>query len=113
MLKHQMDAFNEITVELFTLCDSKSKDYSDELVRRYKEDNISKLGLRGIYVRMDDKMGRLYKMIWLGKKNAVKTEVLEDALKDLAIYSIIALMLKRKQWKMPLKRKQWKMPRKS
>lgn len=95
----QREAYQNITHEIFSLCDVKSKDYSDEVIKEGGVDNITALGLPGIFVRMSDKMGRLYKMMWLNKGNDVKNEGLEDALMDLANYCIIALMLKRKQWR--------------
>ena len=97
-MKHeQAKHFCDITDELYELCDKKSKDYSDDMEKG--TDNISVLGLRGIYVRMTDKMARLHKFIWLGKDNVVENDGLEDALKDLANYCIIALMVKRNLWK--------------
>lgn len=99
MNNSQGKEYCEITNELFDLCDRKSKDYSDDMIEAGQVDNISALGIPGLYVRMSDKMARLHKMMWLNKTNEVKEEGLEDALKDLANYCIISLMVLRNKWK--------------
>jgi len=99
MTPGQSEKVDAILEEIYTLMDRKSKDYSDEMIMQDKEDNVSKLGIAGVYVRMTDKMARLYKMIWLNKEAEIKEEGTEDALKDLAVYCIIGLMLMRKVWK--------------
>ena len=99
MNKFQRKHYWNIVSEIHHLCDIKSRDYSDEMIAAGKEDNITQLGTKGVYVRMVDKMARLHKMIWLEKTNDVKLEGLEDALKDLANYAIISLMLIRKVWR--------------
>ena len=91
--------FCEITDELFELCNRKSKDYSDSMIEQGQLDNISALGIPGLYVRILDKVSRLYKMMWLNKNVEVKEEGMADTLMDLANYAILALMVYRGQWK--------------
>lgn len=101
MLDHQLVAYLGIAKEMLDLCKTKSSDYSDHAVEKGELDNISELGLPGLYVRMTDKMGRLKKFMWFGGLNKVKDETVEDALKDLANYCIISLMVRRRLWQKP------------
>lgn len=68
----------------------------DTLVRRHKKygkGNIAKHGLRGIAVRLDDKMARLEH----GLEDHADESVL-DTLEDIAGYGVIALMWERGLW---------------
>ena len=98
MLEHQQKAVDMIMKEMKTIMQAKSSDYSDHAIRQDITDNVTALGLAGLYVRMSDKMGRLYKFMWLDKENTVKSETIEDALIDLGNYCIISLMLRRGLW---------------
>lgn len=101
MLGHQIVAYNHIVTEMIELCKTKSSDYSDHAVEKGESDNITELGLPGLYVRMVDKMSRLKKFMWHGRVESVSNETIEDALKDLANYCIISLMLRRGLWQKP------------
>lgn len=63
----------------------------------YGPSNIAAFGLRGVIVRLADKMARLKRLGWDGVEVA-KTEGLEDTLRDMAAYSVIGLMLLDGEW---------------
>lgn len=90
-----VDAFEldvwETTDELATLLLRKHHDYGPK--------NISQSPggpLNGLRVRMWDKVARINNLIDSG--NTPENESLEDSFKDLANYSIIALMVLRGKW---------------
>ena len=60
--------------------------------------NISIMGLKGVFVRMFDKMMRLYRLIWLNRDNNLADEKLEDTLLDLSVYGLIAILIIRNKW---------------
>lgn len=62
----------------------------------YGPGNISAFGEKGVVVRMNDKMERLKRLVWGEKEPA--NESVEDSYKDLANYSVIALLLRRGRW---------------
>lgn len=81
----------ETTDELATLLLKKHQDYGPK--------NISQSPggpLNGLRVRMWDKVARINNLIDSG--NTPENESLEDSFKDLANYSIIALMVLRGKW---------------
>lgn len=81
----------EISDELTALLLSKHKDYGPR--------NISQSpggALNGLRVRMWDKIARINNLIDSG--STPKNESLEDSFKDLANYSLIALMVLRGKW---------------
>jgi len=58
-----------------------------------------KVALTGLWFRMNDKIQRLKQLVLLSKEAKVKTESVKDTFQDLSIYSIIAQIVKNKQWK--------------
>lgn len=81
----------DIADELTSLLLKKQKDYGPK--------NISQSpggALNGLRVRMHDKIARINHLIDSG--NTPENESLEDSYKDLANYSIIALMVLRGKW---------------
>lgn len=81
----------DIADELASLLLKKQKDYGPK--------NISQSpggALNGLRVRMHDKIARINHLIDSG--NTPENESLEDSYKDLANYSIIALMVLRGKW---------------
>lgn len=81
----------EIADELASLLLKKHKDYGPK--------NISHSpggALNGLRVRMHDKIARINHLI--DSNNVPENESLEDSYKDLANYSIIALMVLRGKW---------------
>ena len=69
--------------------------------RDYGSGNITDFGELGCLVRASDKINRI-KNLTLSKKDP-SNETLEDSWRDLANYSIIALMLRRNVFTLPLK----------
>ena len=71
-----------------------------ELVVRKNTDyggSMFELGLKGIFVRMTDKIARLKRLVWEGAEAQVKTESIEDVFKDLIGYAAGALAYSRRQ----------------
>ena len=87
------DACREVARELTDLLIKKQKDYG--------KGNILDFGEFGVLVRANDKMARLKNLLKGG--TAPKNESIEDSWKDLACYSVIALMLKMGWFELPLK----------
>ncbi len=87
------DLFKEITDDMYNTYLAKNHDYGNSVHKTYQE-----FGLTSFLVRLSDKLNRL---ITLNSTNAkVLDEKMEDTLKDLANYSILALIeLKRENRK--------------
>ena len=69
----------------------------------YGPTNIATGGLKGVAIRMGDKMSRLWTLTGLAGArnddgNAVSSETIRDTLFDLADYGIIGLMVYDKDW---------------
>ena len=64
----------------------------------YGKGNIEKFGERGVYIRMNDKMERLFNMVWLAKENPLLDESIDDTYIDLADYALIALLVRHGVW---------------
>lgn len=64
----------------------------------YGSNNIAALGTKGIFVRIWDKVQRLRNLVWDDKKNPLADESIEDTFGDLAVYSIMAVVLLRGEW---------------
>ena len=78
-----------IAAECVSLLDSKQKDYGPK--------NISRFGVRGLSVRLYDKVERLANLL-MDREEDPKNESLEDTFKDIANYGIIGLLLLKDQW---------------
>jgi len=83
------DAYEAIQAELEEIMAAKQHDYGS--------DNITALGVRGVFVRMWDKINRLKTLVWMGAKPQVE-ETVDDTLLDIANYAIIALLVRRGEW---------------
>lgn len=83
-------AFDRITEEKYDLWQKKQASYGPN--------NISALGLKGIFVRMWDKMQRLRTLVWLGQDNSLTDESVEDTFGDMHVYATMALMVMRGEW---------------
>lgn len=70
----------------------------------YGSANIGITGIRGVIVRMADKMSRLVELL---DKQAMN-ESIEDSLLDLADYGIIGLVVLRGKWRMCTPKDAWK-----
>lgn len=88
--KEKLDGFDEVVKKMRDTIEAKNQDYGD--------DNIGRLGEKGCFVRMADKVARLKQLIWDDKEGKVADETVEDTLMDLANYAIITVLLRRKKW---------------
>jgi len=89
----QTDVLIQMLPEIIAVFDSKQSDYGSG--------NISKFGEVGCLVRASDKIERLTHLIGPGAYTGTATpqnESVEDSWSDLALYSLIALMVRRGQW---------------
>lgn len=85
--------FDEIVSECKSLGIAKNRDYSRYL------DNISITGLFGVTVRLIDKSIRIYNLSKIeGSEAAVKSESIEDTLKDAFNYAVYGIMLSQGEW---------------
>lgn len=55
--------------------------------------------LRGITIRLNDKMQRLLNLVLRGVVNPLQNESISDTFTDMSIYGIIALIVERGKWK--------------
>jgi|TARA_B100001758_G_C18038339_1_gene416725 hypothetical protein len=78
-----------IASECVSLLDAKQKDYGPR--------NISRFGVRGLAVRLYDKVERLAHLL-MDKDSEPANESVEDTFKDIANYGLIGLMLLRDKW---------------
>ena len=78
-----------IAAECVGLLDDKQKDYGPG--------NISRFGVKGLSVRLYDKVERLANLL-VDRNESPKNESLEDTFKDIANYGLIGLMLLRDEW---------------
>lgn len=83
--------------ELKDLHKAKDADYAGEVplsnFRRCEQFGIP--AWKGCLIRMSDKYSRLVSLVGKDCEHAVKGESLDDSLKDLAVYSIITLALRK------------------
>ena len=74
--------------ELFEIFKAKQADYG--------AGNIAMGGERGCLIRANDKLQRLWRLVW--EDGEAKNESVEDSWLDLADYALIALLVKRGKW---------------
>lgn len=55
--------------------------------------------MRGITIRLNDKMQRLLNLVLKGVANPLKNENISDTFTDMSIYGIIAMIVDRGKWK--------------
>jgi len=65
--------------------------------RDYGSDSLIRFGVKGIIVRMSDKMDRIVNLTMNDNKAMVVDEKSEDTLKDMINYSVYAIMILRKR----------------
>lgn len=87
--KYIDEAFEEVCKELTDLFIRKHKDYGKE--------NILEIGELGISFRITEKLSRLKNLLLQNKKP--QFESLEETWKDIGVYAVIAVMLKRSWFK--------------
>jgi 3-deoxy-D-manno-octulosonate 8-phosphate phosphatase KdsC-like HAD superfamily phosphatase len=84
-----LEAFKEMVVNAEML-DKKHLDYGPG--------NISRFGLRGIVVRMNDKIERLATLTDNNQIQTAQFESIEDTLRDLSNYATIGLLVQKGKW---------------
>jgi len=90
------DPFMSILQEMYDTHRKKSHDYGAEEDPYYNLRQTEEMGIpawQNTFFRMLDKVARIKSFI---KKGKLENESVEDAFMDLAVYAIIALVLKRK-----------------
>lgn len=100
------EACEKLAKEVADLIVKKQHDYGKGNILKYEEFMKKLLGEKyragaGILARLNDKMERLKNLY--AKGDEPKNESIEDTFKDIIGYSIVALLLLRKQFKLPLK----------
>jgi len=81
--------FEQICKECLDLAKSKDNLYGNL--------PIKELGIKGLFVRMWDKVNRLKSIVWEGKEDT-PDEKLKDTLMDLINYSIYMILVKESKW---------------
>ena len=64
----------------------------------YGPHNIGKFGERGVFIRCNDKIERLKRMVWDDLDDTIPDESIEDTWMDLADYALIALLVRSGAW---------------
>jgi hypothetical protein len=65
----------------------------------YGSHNISTFGLKGVFIRLWDKLQRLYRLVWLSvKADVLSDETLEDTFLDIINYGAISIVIMRGKW---------------
>lgn len=62
-----------------------------------EEDRVA--AIRGITIRLNDKMQRLLNLVLKGVTNPLKNESVSDTFMDMSVYGIISLIVERGEWK--------------
>ena len=91
--------FDDVLDELKMLHDAKNHDYATEDNPYANLERVASIGVepwRGVVIRLCDKFMRVEQFCRSGEL-AVKSESLEDTLMDIANYSILALILYRRE----------------
>ena len=94
--------FDDALDELKMLHDAKNHDYATAENPYKNLEKVLSIGIepwRGIVIRLMDKFSRLEEYCVKGEL-AIKSEGLEDTLKDISVYSILAMILFRKEQKL-------------
>jgi len=87
--------FHELLEEIRELHNKKNADYSEEnnpLSNFYMCEKFGIPAWKGCLVRISDKTSRIFRLATKGKVE-VKDESIIDTLKDLAVYSLICIIL--------------------
>ncbi|OGK10314.1 hypothetical protein A2767_03000 [Candidatus Roizmanbacteria bacterium RIFCSPHIGHO2_01_FULL_35_10] len=87
--KYLDEAFKEVNKELLEMFRKKHKDYG--------KGNILDMGELGISFRISEKFNRIKHLLMSGKKPT--NESIEESWIDIAVYAIIAVLLKRSWFK--------------
>ena len=93
-----MDNIHNFNIDGYEAVFKEAKELSIRKNNAYGKSNISALGVRGVFVRMWDKVNRLKTLIWdkTGKDDV--NESVRDTLIDLINYAVYGVMLIDKTW---------------
>lgn len=102
-LKHPIATaeFKDITEEMYKLWLDKMLDYGMYNITGGRDQDTEegqKYIMLGLYYRMQDKLNRIYNLT-ISDKHYVAGEKLEDTLRDIANYAVIAQIVHNKKWK--------------
>lgn len=98
-LKNQLPTyFEHEQVNNYNLWLEKHKRYGLENIHNHLEDDKDD-SIRNIIVRMNDKMNRLKQLLKNPELQNGTDESIEDTLRDLSNYSIIAILVQKDLWK--------------
>ena len=64
----------------------------------YGKGNIAKFGEIGTLIRANDKLERLYNLVFKQRENKIPEETINDTWLDLADYALIALLVRNGSW---------------
>lgn len=97
-----MEAFRKIQKEQYELFAQKQMAYGKGNIMLggdigVDEDRVA--AIRGITIRLNDKMQRLLNLVLKGIANPLKNESVSDTFMDMSIYGIISLIVDRGEWK--------------
>jgi hypothetical protein len=85
-MSNKVEIHSNICQDLNDIYLAKNRDYGDSFAKTRR-----KHGNSAILIRLEDKLGRLERLMLSGEQ-CVKTESIEDTLKDLANYAIMELV---------------------
>lgn len=91
-IKSKYDDLTEIDLKIYNL----TLEIAKLLVKKnriYGKNNLLRLGIIGILLRLEDKLARIKNIIKKDQHDYLDYEAIEDALKDIAGYSINTLRL--------------------
>ena len=97
-----MGTFRKIQREQYELFSQKQMAYGTSNIMLggdigVEEDRIA--AVRGITIRLNDKMQRLLNLVLKGVVNPLKNESVSDTFMDMSVYGIISLIVQRGEWK--------------
>ena len=64
----------------------------------YGPHNISTFGLKGVVVRLWDKLQRIVRLTWMNVGNPLQDETIRDTLLDVADYGLIGVLVLDGKW---------------
>ena len=97
-----MGTFRKIQREQYELFSQKQMAYGKSNIMLggdigVEDDRIA--AVRGITIRLNDKMQRLLNLVLKGVVNPLKNESVSDTFMDMSVYGIISLIVQRGEWK--------------
>lgn len=97
-----MNEFRKIQQEQYELFAQKQMAYGRGNIMlggdiEHPEDRIA--AIRGITIRLNDKMQRLLNLVLKGIANPLSNESVTDTFMDMSIYGIISMIVERGRWK--------------